>query len=246
MIVASFVVKNEADRYLHMSLSCAKELFDEVFVFDDNSTDSTIDIVSKYTDNIFINDGVSFMEHEGQYRQNAWYKCIDELGLTENDWIFVIDADEIFGLEGKKYEDKPLDAIVSGLKQEIYDYTSKDKESWRIHIPDIQSFVDDDFYYRSDGYWNQNYAPRLGRAVKKPFFNKKMGSFSIPQQQVMNSAVRFSPLKLLHFGYLHPADLQARYDRYSNLKNHGHNDKHIQSIVKTPNLKKWHGAICNV
>lgn len=243
MIVASFVVKNEAARYLDLSLNGAKQLFDEIFVFDDNSTDSTVDVAKCYTDHVYVNDDVSFMEHEGQFRQNAWYKCINELELTEDDWIFVIDADEIFGLEGRKYDSYSKEVIIAMLKQEIDNYVSTDKDCWRIHIPDIQNLVDMNMYCRTDGFWNENYAPRLGRAKKLPFYNKKMGSFSIPQQYVMNATVRFTPLKLLHFGYLDPVDMHARYQRYSSLKNHGHNDKHIESIIKTPNLKKWDGVV---
>lgn len=243
MIVGSFVVKNEADRYLEWSLRAASQVFDELFVFDDGSTDTTVDIAWEHTQNVFLNDGVSFMEHEGKFRQRAWEMCIDALGLVESDYIFVVDADEILGLTNV-YDDMPVDynTIVHDVRAEIEDMIAHEEDSYNIHIPEIQAQKNGSYYVRTDGYWDLNYAPRLAKAVKKPFYNKKMGSKSIPEEYCVKAITIGSPLKLAHVGYLNPADLQSKYARYSGLKNHGHNDKHIESIIKTPKLQKWNGV----
>lgn len=246
MIVASLVVKNESDRYLEKCLSGVSKLFDEIFIFDDNSSDDTFEISKCFTNNVFKNDGVSFMEHEGNFRQNAWFKCIDTFDLSNSDWIFVIDADEFFGLEGSEYRNLDDENLICLLRKEISDYVSSSKLSWKVHIPDIQKKENSNFFYRYDGYWNQNYAPRVARASKKMFYKKKMGSFSIPSEYVLKSETRKTPLKLMHLGYLNPRDLQVKYDRYSSLKNHGHNEKHIESIIKSGNFKKWDGKILGV
>ena len=50
-------------------------------------------------------------------------------------------------------------------------------------------------------------------------------------------------LTLLHAGYAHPDDREAKYARYSAHANNGHNDSHIESILAAPSLKGWNGQM---
>ena len=63
---------------------------------------------------------------------------------------------------------------------------------------------------------------------------------------LVDSILPKTDLKLLHFGYVRPEDVETRYLRYTSLKNHGHNDKHIKSIKKLPNTKLWEGKTVDV
>lgn len=241
MIVCSFVVKNEQNRYFSKSLELASKIFDEVFVFDDSSEDGTVDLAWKYTHNVFLNDSESFMEHEGKFRSNAWNACIDNLSLTEDDWIFVNDADEFISLEGIDNCNLTDDEAFIKIRSCLEEMISKDCSSYKIHIPDVKKIVDEKIFVRTDGFWNMNYAPRFAKALKLPFMNKKMGSFSIPEKFVVDSCEPSDKVKLLHFGYVKEDDALERFNRYSNLKNHGHNPNHIKSIMKNPSLKPWNG-----
>ena len=71
-----------------------------------------------------------------------------------------------------------------------------------------------------------------------------MGCGSEPQYVSQGSlSHQNSELFMLHYGYADPVDVQSKYTRYSSLAQHGHDNSHIESIIKTPELVKWDGPI---
>lgn len=81
------ITKNEADRVERCLLS-VKDLADEIIILDSGSTDETVSICQKYSDNIEITDWPGF----GKQKQRA-------LDKATCDWVLSIDADE--ALDGK-------------------------------------------------------------------------------------------------------------------------------------------------
>ena len=80
---ALIICKNEADRIV----PCLESLHgfaDEIIVFDSGSTDSTVDIVRRYTDKVWITDD---WPGDGFQKQRA-------LDKATCDWALIIDADE--------------------------------------------------------------------------------------------------------------------------------------------------------
>jgi glycosyltransferase involved in cell wall biosynthesis len=75
------ITKNEA----HNIEACLKsvDFADEIVVFDSGSTDSTVDICRRYTDNVFVTDWPGY----GAQKERA------RLAAT-GDWVLSIDADE--------------------------------------------------------------------------------------------------------------------------------------------------------
>ena len=76
------ICKNEADRIT----PCMESLVgwaDEIIVFDSGSTDGTVDIVRRYTDQIWVTDWPGY----GPQRQRS-------LNAARGEYIFTIDADE--------------------------------------------------------------------------------------------------------------------------------------------------------
>ena len=53
-IIASMVLKNEADRYLRAMLQHNHVWWDDLFVYDDQSTDNSVEIAMEYTDHVVI------------------------------------------------------------------------------------------------------------------------------------------------------------------------------------------------
>jgi (heptosyl)LPS beta-1,4-glucosyltransferase len=90
------ICKNESDKID----SCLKSVAwaDEIVVLDSGSTDDTLEIARRYTDNIFVRDDWAGF---GEQRRRA-----EE--LATNDWVFAIDCDEIVSPELK-------DVIVNQL-----------------------------------------------------------------------------------------------------------------------------------
>ncbi|MCE0558857.1 MULTISPECIES: glycosyltransferase family 2 protein [unclassified Motilimonas] len=76
------ITKNEADRVERCLQSVAK-VADEIIVLDSGSTDSTVEICHRYTDNVTSTDWPGF----GKQKQRA-------LAQASCDWVLSIDADE--------------------------------------------------------------------------------------------------------------------------------------------------------
>src|SRR3989344_5902369 len=101
MISAIVLVKNEQDR-IKACLESIKWV-DEIIVFDNESTDQTLDIVKKYTDKIF-----SFKELDYADVKNKAFK------EASGEWVFYVDADE---------------RVLESLKDEIFEITSSSEKS---------------------------------------------------------------------------------------------------------------------
>ncbi len=76
------ITKNEADR-VEPCLQSVVNIADEIIVLDSGSTDETVSICKKYTDNVEITDWPGF----GKQKQRA-------LDKATCDWVLSIDADE--------------------------------------------------------------------------------------------------------------------------------------------------------
>ncbi len=78
----TIITLNEADR-IERCLESVKDLADEIIVLDSGSTDGTLDIVRRYTDQVFETDWPGY----GPQKQRA-------LAKAKCDWVLAIDADE--------------------------------------------------------------------------------------------------------------------------------------------------------
>lgn len=76
------IAKNEEQR-IEECIRSVYDLVDDIVVIDDHSTDSTVEIAKKYTNNIHIRK----MGQEGVHRNFGASKA-------KNDWIFILDCDE--------------------------------------------------------------------------------------------------------------------------------------------------------
>ena len=78
----TLITKNEADR-VERCLDSVKDIANEIIVFDSGSTDTTVEIVQRYTDKVWQTDWPGY----GAQKQRA-------LEQAEGDWVLAIDADE--------------------------------------------------------------------------------------------------------------------------------------------------------
>lgn len=227
--------RNEANRYLRECLIWHSWIFDGIFVFDDRSTDNTVDIARDYaTVEIRVQDP-SFAQHEGQFRQQAWDAMVARFQPTERDWIFALDADEF---------------LVSneGLSQTTLLYCAaiqaenNHQDSVTIPIPEVFSTSANEVYIRTDGFWAGLAQPRLCKyRPNAQFSNKKMASGSLPTYANLAPADNNCSLNLLHFGYARAEDRYVKHERYKDVP--GHNPTHVASILTKPKLQKWEGPI---
>lgn len=244
-IYGLMVTKNEADRYLEDCLAWHMSFLDGVFVYDDRSDDDTVAIAERHGCDVEVRDvdDPSFLEHEGRFRQHSWELAQESLSLSHGDWVLAFDADEFL-----------VDAATAdpvGIRQSLEDAVSHALPacaSVRLPRPEIWGFLHEGHdparpVHRMDGWWGRIECTRLfAWRPHGTIADKAMGCGSEPSY-VARSPV--SPLNhglyLLHYGYVDPADRQEKYDRYTGLADHGHNDAHVQSILAVPQLDVWNG-----
>ncbi|WP_291345788.1 glycosyltransferase family 2 protein [Desulfobacula sp.] len=81
------ITKNEEDR-IETCLKSVAGIADEIIVFDSGSTDKTVEIIKKYTEQVFITDWPGF----GPQKQRVLEKA-------SGSWVLSIDADEALSPE---------------------------------------------------------------------------------------------------------------------------------------------------
>lgn len=94
------ITKNEEDR-VERCLQSIANIADEIIVLDSGSTDSTVSICKKYTENVEVTDWPGF----GKQKQRALDKATCE-------WVLSIDADEALDKNMQKALQKLLDKNV--------------------------------------------------------------------------------------------------------------------------------------
>lgn len=244
-IFCQVVVRNEADRFWSSWLDWHVRMFpDGVHVYDDQSTDNTARMAEQagalVTRRI---DGVGFLEHEGKFRQQAWGAFEDTMKPEPGSWVFCIDADEF--LVSAEDETNKLFRVCEWAAQQR-------RQAYMVSIPEVFGSVElsngelTDLSVRTDGWWGKIAGTRLFEYHPGgKFSDKVMGSGSEPTYVSSVARSSLQEMWLMHYGYARPADVQAKYARYSGLV-HGHSDKHIQSIIEEPDLVPWDGPKVNV
>ena len=240
-LFGSMVMKNESPRYLEACIRWNRRFVDELFVFDDQSDDDSVEIAWGLGAKVVVrdNDAPSFLEHEGEFRQNAWWAFEEVCRPTVGDWVFSFDADEF--------------AVAPGEIRNSFDHAINRAQRFQnigVILPFPEIFNVDTSgqpFQRVDGYWGSIRGPRLFMYRDGGVWqDKTMGCGSEPTYVSKGSlSTDNAGINVLHYGYAQFEDRSAKYERYNSLA-HGHNDKHIQSILQQPQLVRWDGVVPEV
>lgn len=229
-LIGLMTVKNEVHRYLEDVLDFHRNIFDDIYVLDDNSDDETFEVCQGF-DYVTVerpgNDVPTFMDHEGQFRQHSWERMVATLEPAhDEDWICLIDADEFLvtmdGLSVKEHINSVKPIIDGGLIP-----------VWEIHGQSNKGKL----LQRTDGFWNYNRnVARLMRYSDDGEFKRKRKAHACGCPDYYKAGGRLEGVAMLHFGYFRDEDKVAKYERYSQADSFGHNPKHIESIPNMTNF----------
>ncbi len=239
-IHAMVVTKNEAGRYLEQMLRWTKTFTDGIYVYDDQSTDSTADVALACGAEVGVRPDAtpSFLEDEGSFREAAWRWMEGVAAPTEGDWVFVLDADEFFVSDrGERYSILEDVGSLVDVGDGLY-----------FDIPEIFAVAEGSLYQRVDGYWGTITGHRLIKYRPDSFFPKKgfavppvPDSYLVDGHEYQANSWWKSSSHILHLGYAHPDDVKAKFERYRALP--GHNPKHVNSIPQPGRLEIWEGRV---
>lgn len=95
MISLCMIVKNE-EQHLSRCLGKIKGKIDEIIIVDTGSTDKTREIAKKYTDKIFDFNWCDDFAKAKNF----------SISMAENDWVLILDADEVVSFFNKKSVDR--------------------------------------------------------------------------------------------------------------------------------------------
>lgn len=218
-LVASAIVRNEADRYLAVWLEHLLTFCDEVRLLDDGSTDATRSVAEGFGAEVQIapNRGPAFFEHEAHARNELLRWTMQ----GEPGYVLAIDADEFVG------DTVALRGVLAMNAHPVHALTMR--EVWKV--------ADEKIGLRVDGLWGDRrcpilwQAPRLLRGARWRIPNRKLACGREPY------AVRSAPSQdtgvgVYHFGWTRVAEREARADRY--YRHDGgrfHADRHLQSLL---------------
>jgi len=181
----------------HMSSFC-----DDIVVYDDGSTDDTLDILKKFTKHIIKGSKNDFL-NELTHKQKLL-----ELALSlEPTWILWLDADEVFDRFG---EDGGIRSLCRyGDENNIDGFAFQEFNLWK-----------DLFHYRTDELWHQNWQVRLWKNNGKLKFNVKKGLHNRLFPNGIDKWSR-SEIKVIHYGFASEDKVNKKFSTYQSLGQSG-------------------------
>jgi GT2 family glycosyltransferase len=226
-LTLSMLVRNEADRYLRRVLEHAAQYVDAAVILDDASEDQTVEVCKRALSSIpatIVSNAKPGFHNEVELRRQQWELTVS----TDPDWILILDADEML-------EDRARSAIRDLIDQPFYDhYSFRLYDFW------------DTTHYREDRYWQAHKTYRIFLVRYQPEFRYTWQETPLHCGRLPNNIGLLpgarSDLRVKHFGWVSPADREAKYRRYKTLDpdgRYGIRQQYESIMDPKPNLVEW-------
>jgi glycosyltransferase involved in cell wall biosynthesis len=176
--IITITLNNE--RTLKQVLEPIKKWADEIVIVDSGSSDKTIEIAKEFGCNFIHRDFDGF----------GTQKCF-AVNYAKNDWVFVVDADEV---------------VTEELKKEISE-TLENTDYQGFMIPNTLIFLGKEM--------------RFGREYKMPhlrLFNRKYGNYNdrqVHEDVVLDGKIMTLKNHVLHYSYADFSDYFQKINNYS-------------------------------
>jgi glycosyltransferase involved in cell wall biosynthesis len=220
-LIGFLSVYNEVEkRNLRRCLESMSQYCDEIVIYDDASTDNSVEVAREFTD-LIIEGKVNEWGKEAEHRQQLL-----ELALTRNpDWIFWMDADEVVEKKGEE------GAIRELCETDKFDsYAFHEVNLWRTTA-----------FYRVDNSYNDGLFCRLW---------KNNGMLQIPNRAGLHQRLvpdtlkkeSLSDIEIIHYGF---SSDDRIIDKYITYRAHGQSGWALDRLIDErtldvrPSRQEW-------
>ena len=211
-IVAFIQMYNEVTKgNLERCLINCKQWADDIVIYDDASTDNSVEVASKYTKYIIrgaINNFYEELDHKQQLLKYA---------LTLNpDWIMWVDCDEILDRNG----------TLGGLRKTAEVGLTKDVDAYSFHETNLWR---SQTYYRTDTLFDKGWFVRLWKVKPGMSFLVESGLHKVlfPKTIQENKIVK-SDIRVLHYGF---ADYKYTLEHIGAMPEEGWNENTFRTLA---------------
>lgn len=176
-------------------LNHMKKFCDEIVIYDDGSTDDSVEIALRYTKHV-IKGKTNDFQNELQHKQQL-------LNLAQSlnpDWIVWLDADEVFDRDGETYGIRTL--CNYGNAKGIDGFSFQEFNLWKTTDK-----------YRVDELWHKLWQVRLWKNNGKLEFLQDRGLHRQIYPLGLEKVYR-SDFKVIHYGFSSEAKLKQKYEMY--------------------------------
>lgn len=220
MFIAGFAQQfNESTKgNLRRFLDSITKICDHTFIYDDGSTDDSVDVAASYKKVTVLPGKLNEFNKEIEHKQFL----LENVLKVNPSHILWLDVDEIFE---KEAEDGALRELASNMSCDAY--TFKQINLWRSER-----------YARVDNQFGDGIFTRLWRNNGKLHYNVISG---LHQRQYPNGieSVKDSVLRVIHYGFASDESIINKYNTY---KAHGQSgwaldrlvDESSLQLIKTP------------
>jgi len=184
-ILAFIQMYNEASKgNLERCLSNCKQWADDIVIYDDASTDNSVEVAKKYTEHIIQGEVNNF------YEELAHKQELLDFALTLHpDWIMWMDCDEILDRNGTLGGLRLL--AEQGLKTDVDAYSFHETNLWRSQT-----------YYRTDTMFDKGWFVRLWKVVPGITLDVKDGlHLDLFPKTIDHSKIVKSDIRVIHYGF---------------------------------------------
>ena len=229
-LVGALRIKDEA-QHIARVLSPLLELCERLYIFDDHSTDSTVDICHSFGERVTLLNS----PFEGLDEARDKNYLLQEIIRCGADWVLWIDGDEVLERTGP-----------SKIRAEI----ERSGATTAIYSLRIAYVWNDPELIRVDGVYGHIARPSLfrlaGQAVTRLRFASSGRSGNLHCGNVPNGLIgehRALDVRLKHFGYVTPAQRQAKYSWYTRVDPNNQAEDNYRHIAEIPGARLAPGPV---
>lgn len=195
-LIGFLQIHNESENgNLVRVLNHMKKFCDEIVIYDDGSTDDSVEVALRYTKHV-IKGKTNDFQNELQHKQQLL-----SLALSLNpDWIVWLDADEVFDKEGEMYGIRAL--CNYGNTKGIEGFSFQEFNLWKTTDK-----------YRVDEQWHKLWQVRLWKNNGKLEFLQDKGLHRQIYPRGLEKISR-SDFKVIHYGFSSEEKLRQKYEMY--------------------------------